>query len=222
MSLLASANSLARRLDIVCAGWNGEALIWLLLPMTIVMAIVSPAARARPSMIAPNRPLRLYFSISFEDSHQVAPSAVVPSTCARGTARSTSRLIAVMIGRIMIARIRPPLNMSRPVVEFAENHGGAGRCAAAQALRESHAYARPSPQAKATFRPGSTWDWRNGASTNSPHIPYAMLGMAARNSIRNETGATSRRGEIRTRNSAAPRLSGTANTSASAELTTVP
>ena len=82
--------------------------------MTMATAIVSPAARARPSMIAPNRPERLNFSISLLLCHHVAPRAVVPSTCARGTARSTSRLMAVMIGMIMIARTVPPQNMSRP------------------------------------------------------------------------------------------------------------
>ena len=54
----ASANSLASKLDIVWAGANGLGTIWLLLPMTIVTAIVSPAARASPSMIAPNSPER--------------------------------------------------------------------------------------------------------------------------------------------------------------------
>src|SRR5581483_2044261 len=49
-----------------------------------------------------------------------------------------------------------------------------------------------------------------------------MLGIAARNSIRNETGATRNRGAIRTRKSAAPKLTGTAITNAIIELTAVP
>ena len=53
-------------------------------------------------------------------------------------------------------------------------------------------------------------------------MPYAMLGIAARNSMRNETGPINDRGAIRVKNSAAPKLSGTANTSAIAELTLVP
>src|SRR6476659_2836992 len=114
-AVLASANSLANKLDIVCAGAKIDALIRLLLPMTIVIAIVSPAARARPSMTAPNNADREKSNISFELCHHVAPSASVPSICARGTDFKTSRLIAVMIGKIMIARTSPPQNISRPV-----------------------------------------------------------------------------------------------------------
>jgi hypothetical protein len=53
-------------------------------------------------------------------------------------------------------------------------------------------------------------------------MPYAMLGIAARSSIRNETGATSTLGAMRTRNSDAPKLRGTARRIAMAELTVVP
>src|SRR5678815_5667759 len=50
-----------------------------------------------------------------------------------------------------------------------------------------------------------------------------MLGMAARNSIRNEIGPASPiLGAIRTRNSALPSDTGTANSSASTELAVVP
>ena len=49
----------SRDVNITAHGAKGDGTIWLLLPMTIVMAIVSPAARARPSMTAPNRALRL-------------------------------------------------------------------------------------------------------------------------------------------------------------------
>src|SRR5207237_171211 len=60
-SVLASENSLARRLDIVWAGAKREERIWLLLPITNVTAIVSPAARANPSITAPNNPALLCF-----------------------------------------------------------------------------------------------------------------------------------------------------------------
>ena len=40
-------------------------------------------------------------------SHWVAPRARAPSLCVVGTCAKTSREIAVMIGRIMMARIRP-------------------------------------------------------------------------------------------------------------------
>ena len=40
-------------------------------------------------------------------SHCVAPSASAPSLCVVGTCWKTSRVIAVMIGRIMMARMMP-------------------------------------------------------------------------------------------------------------------
>ena len=49
-------------------------------------------------------------------SQRVAPSAVAPSCTSRGTVRKRSRLIEAMIGRIMIVRIRPAVNMLLPVV----------------------------------------------------------------------------------------------------------
>ena len=55
---VASLNSLAITLAMVYEGANKEALISLRLPITIVMAIVSPNARPKPRMVAPTKPER--------------------------------------------------------------------------------------------------------------------------------------------------------------------
>jgi hypothetical protein len=180
-SLVTSANSLARRLDIVWAGAKGDGTIWFLLPITIVTAIVSPAARARPSMTAPNRPLRLYLSISLQLCHQVAPSATVPSTCARGTPASTSRLMAVMMGTIMTARISPPLNMSRPV-------SGSGRvtCFAPTVAVCWNIQPRPSTSPSAAFASGST---PRNATTVSSGAGDASFGMRSTNHVMTGTSS---------------------------------
>ena len=50
-------------------------------------------------------------------SHLVAPSASAASSCSRGVCRNTSRLTALMIGRIITASTRPATSIVRPVVE---------------------------------------------------------------------------------------------------------
>lgn len=47
-------------------------------------------------------------------SQRVAPSASEASSCRRGVWRNTSRDREVMIGKIMIARMMPPMRMLRP------------------------------------------------------------------------------------------------------------
>ena len=88
---------------------NSDGRIWVeLLPMTIVTAIVSPSARARPRMIAPAMPPLAYGSTArWMVSQRVAPSASMPSRWVLGTARRISRETAVIVGRIMIARMTP-------------------------------------------------------------------------------------------------------------------
>ncbi len=71
-------------------------------------AIVSPSARPRPSiealMIAERPNGRTVMRII---SQRVAPSASAPSRRRRGVCANTSRVIALMIGRIMTARTMP-------------------------------------------------------------------------------------------------------------------
>ena len=76
------------------------------LPMTMVTAIVSPIARPRPSMAAPEIPAREYGSTATRIiSQRVAPSASAASLWSRGTVDMTSREMALTIGTIMIAKI---------------------------------------------------------------------------------------------------------------------
>ena len=70
----------------------------------IVTAIVSPSARPRPSIAAEMTPRRPNGSTAVRIiSHRVAPRASAASLWVSGVWANTSRLIAVTIGRIMIA-----------------------------------------------------------------------------------------------------------------------
>ena len=87
------------------------------LPITIVTAIVSPIARPRPSTIEPIIPEAAGRQHRQPDvSHRVAPSARADSRNAPGTACRTSREIAVIVGRIMIASSTPALIMLKPKI----------------------------------------------------------------------------------------------------------
>lgn len=66
----ASANSSASLEERVLAGSSREALASLPLPMTIVIAMVSPNARAKPRMMAPMIPLRAVRRIGPEMASQ--------------------------------------------------------------------------------------------------------------------------------------------------------
>ena len=53
--------------------------------------------------------------------HHVAPRATVPSSCARGTCRKTSRLTAVMMGMIgLVSPLFYPLERVPPNARWAE------------------------------------------------------------------------------------------------------
>ena len=56
MSVVASVNSLAITLASVYPGLKRDAAICGVLPITIVTAIVSPRARPKPRITAPNNP----------------------------------------------------------------------------------------------------------------------------------------------------------------------
>ena len=78
------------------------------MPIRIVTAIVSPIARPRPSIAPPTIPERQYGSTAMRIiSQRVAPSASAASLWSAGTVAITSRLIALTIGRIMIASTSP-------------------------------------------------------------------------------------------------------------------
>ena len=83
--------------------------------MTSATAIVSPIARPSPMRIAAVMPLRLCGNTAARIiSQRVAPSASAASFCDSGTVANTSRVIAVMIGVIMIARMRPAVMNACP------------------------------------------------------------------------------------------------------------
>jgi len=112
--LLASGKLVANKLDIVCAGENNERInIRFAFPMTHRDGIVSPALGPTPA--SRRRTMQSGHEQHFPGAlHQVgAPMRAWPRICARGPTSNTSRLIAVMIGKIMIASTRPPQNMSR-------------------------------------------------------------------------------------------------------------
>src|SRR3954452_19255062 len=82
----------------------------------IATAIVSPSARPRPSIDALTRAERPNGSTVMRIiSQRVAPRASAPSRSARGVWENTSRITAVMIGRIITASTIPTTNMVRPV-----------------------------------------------------------------------------------------------------------
>jgi hypothetical protein len=83
--------------------------------MSMVTAIVSPTARPRPRMTAPAMPGPPLAKTTRVVSHFVAPSASAASRCESGTAASTSRTTAEMIGVIMMARMTPAVSSPVPV-----------------------------------------------------------------------------------------------------------
>ena len=87
--------------------------------MTSATAIVSPIARPSPRRIPAVMPLRLCGNTAARIiSHRVAPIARAASFCACGTVANVSRVTDVMIGMIMIARIRPAVMNALPEMGF--------------------------------------------------------------------------------------------------------
>ena len=88
--------------------------------------MVSPRARPRPSIEAEMTPGRPKGSTAVRMiSQRVAPSASAASMCAVGVWAKTSRLRAVTIGRIMIARMTEPakIEFRRSTVSLRLNSG---------------------------------------------------------------------------------------------------
>src|SRR3569623_837926 len=69
---------------------------------------------------------------------------------------------------------------------------------------------------------GWIWSANNGANTNNPQMPYTMEGIPASNSIAVHKGRRSQSGQVSVRNSAIPKLTGTAISKASTDVVTVP
>src|SRR5204863_3462073 len=121
----------------------------------------------------------------------------------RGVVSNTSRLIDVTIGVIISARINPAVNIDRPFTGPPNSGPTSGSA----------------PSLSLTLWYGPTMA---GASTRMPHNPNTTEGTAASRSTTYDTGLRSRLGATSVRNSAMPRLTGTASASAIAELTNVP
>ena len=173
-------------------------------PTIIDTAMVSPRARPSPSIVAPTIPLLAYGRTAIRiDSYLVAPSARAPSRSSRGTTATTSRVTAVTMGRIMIARITPAVNRSGPLGLPRNSAPATGTVPIVEVMK------------------GSMCRSRNGLRTNRPHSPYTTLGMAASTSTNDASGA---RTNPRTsfNRSARPTATGTASATATAEVTSVP
>ena len=126
-------------------------------------AIVSPSARPRPSIeaeITPGRPNGRTAVRTI--SHWVAPSASAASLCRIGVCAKTSRLMAVTIGRIMIASTTPMENTVPGDVRPGENSGN-------------------QPKVLDSQLPNG---WMAGARTWMPHRPKMIEGTAASRSTR--------------------------------------
>ena len=81
----------------------------------ISSATVSPRARPRPSIAPLKYPDRPNGStVVLTTSHRVAPSASAASIWSCGVCTKTSRVTAVMIGRIITAKTIPPVKMVPP------------------------------------------------------------------------------------------------------------
>src|SRR6266508_157978 len=205
-SLSASVNWFAIADAIVYPGVNSEGEIVVeLLPTTRVTAIVSPKARATPRAIPPTMPARAYGSTArVTVSQRVAPRPTMASRWLSGTASSTSRETARRIGRIMIARITPPISRSSPTIGPDTSAPTSGT----------------SPRARCSA--GSMTDRMSGTTTKNPQRPYTMLGTYARTSMSSASGARTPRGEYSVRKIAAPIAIGAARTTATAVVTIVP
>ena len=85
-------------------------------PATIESMIASPSARAVASTAAATIAGRAVRTEIVQVTRQrLAPSAAAPSVQLRGTARSASTTIAIMIGTIITVRIRTPTMQARAV-----------------------------------------------------------------------------------------------------------
>src|SRR6058998_1540494 len=207
MRALSSSGSVAFRklfaiqLAMVCPWSKSEMEIALRFPIVIVTAIVSPTARPRPRMVAPKIPARAYRRTATRVvSQRVAPRLKAASRWLSGTARRASRETAEMVGMIMTARMTPAVNLSVPM-GFPWKMGR---------------------NPKMLWTTGSTEARMAGPRTKIPHNPYTTDGTAASSSTTYVSGIRSHGGESSERKIAMPRLIGTPNRRASAEVTSVP
>ena len=121
----------------------------------------------------------------------------------RGTVAKTSRATDVMIGVIMIARIKPAVKKDRPVCVPSNSRVSIGI-----PLRASDTE---------LYTPLML-----GASTRMPHRPNTTDGTPASRSITEFTTTRSRAGATSVTNRAMPTLTGRAKRTAMDEMTAVP
>ncbi len=144
-------------------------------------------------------PVRPYARATRIASHCVAPSAYAASRCWRGTCFSTSRASDEMNGVIITARISAADNIPSPSGGPVNN----GNC------RNDWGMATSSART-------------SGTSTNTPHRPYTIDGMAARSSVRKISGCRSIGGQSSDRYVATPSETGAAIRRASSDEYSVP
>jgi hypothetical protein len=121
-----------------------------------------------------------------------------------GTVSKTSRMVAAMNGRTMMARTIPAVRMPMP-------NGG-----------PMNNFPIPGMGCAWSISHGCTCRCSTGAKTNNPHIPKMMLGTAANNSTATPIGRFSMGGHSSVKNSAIPKPVGTAIAMAISDVTTVP
>jgi hypothetical protein len=100
----------------VRAGLKSEVGIITALPMTIIIAIVSPMARPMPSTIPATIPERAAGSWTCHIiCHWVAPIASAASLYPLGTARRLSSLMLMMVGSTIAMSTREAARILKPV-----------------------------------------------------------------------------------------------------------
>ena len=106
----------------VLAGENSDRLIWLLLPISMASAMVSPSARPKPSTRAARMPDDAVGSMTFSiASQRVVPMPKAASLTLYGMRRKASAEMAATVGRIMIASTRAAGAMPGPLRSVPKN-----------------------------------------------------------------------------------------------------
>ncbi len=173
----------------------------LALPMTMVTAIASPKERPRPNKRAPVMPTLLVGRTTLAIiSQRVDPKANIASRSSCGTARITSLEIAVMVGRIIIAKTRLAVRTPIP----SDGPWKRGR----------------KPRLFSKNWPGPTLN--QGASTKRPQRPKTTLGTAASSSTVKDAGFFSQGGASSLKKMAVPIPRGPARAKASKDVIRVP
>ena len=136
------------------------------LPITMVTAMVSPRARPNPKIIAPTMPeLAAGNNTRVMVSQRVAPKPMEAVRNWGGRANNTSRLMAAIVGKIIIAKIKPATSILGPKGSELKR-GNQGKVANRNCCK------------------GNT----RGIKTKIPHRPIITLGIEAINSTKKPMG----------------------------------